>query len=228
VISADLIGLSSLDPALDARFRAWLSAVRTATLSGDTLISTHETRPNNWGTMAGASRLAVDVYLGDQADLARAATVFRGWLGDRSAYAGFKFGDLSWQIDPRNPVAVQPTGASKLGLQIDGALSDDMRRGCALNPTPCHTNYAWEALQGALVQAQILSRRGYDAWNWSDRALLRAVQFLDRLDKAQGGWWAANDDTWQPWLINRAYGTSMRAATPAAEGKVMAWTDWTS
>ncbi|MEP6953695.1 MAG: alginate lyase family protein [Solirubrobacteraceae bacterium] len=226
VIAADLIGLGAYDAALDARFRSWLAAVRTEDLSGDTLVSTQETRPNNWGTMAGASRMAADVYLGDGGDLDRAAKVFRGWLGDRSAYAGFSFGDLSWQADAGQPVGIAPAGGVKQGLAIDGALPDDMRRGCAFAVPPCHTEYAWEAMQGVVVAAEILARRGYDAFGWSAKALLRAAQFLDRLDRQYGGWWATADDEWQPWLINSAYGTKFPATAPAGRGKIMAWTDW--
>ncbi|MDP9346153.1 MAG: alginate lyase family protein, partial [Actinomycetota bacterium] len=226
VIAADLIGLGGYDPALDARFRAWLASVRTEALGGDTLVSTQESRPNNWGTMAGASRMAADVYLGDTGDLDRAATAFQGWLGDRRVYAGFSFGDLSWQADPSQPVGIDPPGAVKQGLATDGALPDDMRRGCAFALPPCHTNYAWEAMQGVVVAAEILARRGYDSFGWSDRAVLRAAQFLDRLDHQYGGWWATADDTWQPWLINSAYGTRFPATSPAGVGKIMAWTDW--
>jgi hypothetical protein len=57
---------------------------------GRTLISTHEQRPNNWGTHAGASRVAASAHIGDDADVARAAAVFKGFLGDRASYAGFK------------------------------------------------------------------------------------------------------------------------------------------
>jgi alginate lyase len=226
VIAADLIDLGGYDSSLDTRFRSWLSAVRTETLDGSTLIHTHETRPNNWGTMAGASRAAADVYLGDTADLQRAARVFRGYLGDRAAYAGFSFGDLSWQADPSQPVGIVPTGAVRAGLLIDGALPDDMRRGCSFAIPPCATNYPWEALQGVMVQAEILTRRGYDAFGWQDRAVLRAVQFLDRIDRLYGGWWAMSDDQWQPWVVNGVYGTSLRAVSPAHAGKVMGWTDW--
>ncbi|MGZ4276372.1 MAG: CBM96 family carbohydrate-binding protein [Solirubrobacteraceae bacterium] len=226
VIAADLIGLGGYDAGLDGRFRSWLSAVRTEDLGGDTLVSTHETRPNNWGTMAGASRVAADVYLGDTGDLNRAATVFRGWLGDRSAYTGFSFGEPSWQADAGQSVGIDPPGAVKQGLSIDGALPDDMRRGCAFTLPPCHTEYAWEAMQGVVVQAEILARRGYDAFGWSNQAVLRAAQFLDRLDHQYGGWWATADDEWQPWLINSAYGTSFPATAPAGIGKVMGWTDW--
>jgi hypothetical protein len=152
--------------------------------------------------------------------------VFRGYLGDRSAYAGFKFGDLSWQADPSQPVGIVPTGATKAGVAIDGALPEDMRRGCSFAIPPCHTDYAWEAMQGVVVQAEILSRRGYDAFGWQNQAVLRAAEFLERLDALFGGWWATADDRWQPWIINRAYGTSLPAASPGGVGKVMAWADW--
>jgi hypothetical protein len=226
VIAADLIDLGHADAGLDTRFRAWLDAVRTEPLEGRTLISTHEDRPNNWGTMAGASRIAAALYLGDAVDLGRAATVLRGYLGDRSAYAGFSFGELSWQADPLAPVGVNPAGASRAGLDIGGALPDDMRRGCAFTLAPCHTGYAWEALQGVLVQAELLARHGYPAFAWGDNAVLRAALFLRRLDLLYGDWWAVGDDAWQPWVVNHAYGSALPATTPARHGKILGWTDW--
>jgi hypothetical protein len=229
VIAADLIGLATYDPALETRFRSWLSAVRRTDLGGKTLISTHEIRPNNWGTMAGGSRAAADVYLGDTDDLARAAQVFAGWLGDLAAYAGFDYGsDLSWQADPQRPVGINPPGSTIQGFNVDGALPEEMRRGCSFQIPPCDsTAYPWEGLQGAVVQAHILARRGYDTWNWSSRALQRAAEFLMRLDRDYGGWAAEGDDQWQPWLFNHAYGPLLPAVTPARPGKIMGWTDWT-
>jgi hypothetical protein len=82
-------------------------------------------------------------------------------------------------------------------------------------------------MEGAVVQAELLARAGYDAWNWEDKALLRAAQFLYDLDREFGGWWAEGDDEWQPWLINHAYGTDFPATTPARSGKNMGYTDWT-
>ncbi|MEP6664839.1 MAG: alginate lyase family protein [Nocardioidaceae bacterium] len=85
LIAADLIGLQEADPVLDATFRGWLSGLLDRTLAeGDSLTSTHERRPNNWGTRAGASRAVVAAYLGDTAELGRVAKVFRGWVGDRT------------------------------------------------------------------------------------------------------------------------------------------------
>jgi hypothetical protein len=227
VLAADLIDFKSYDPAREPRFRAWLDGVRRENLDGRTLLSTHEDRPNNWGAHAGASRIAAALYLGDRADLERAAQVFAGWLGDRTAYADFKYDkDLSWQADPANPVGINSAGAERDGHRIDGAIPDDMQRGGPFRWPPTRTNYPWGALEGALVQAELLSRAGYDAWNWQDKALLRATQFLYQTDREVGGWWAAGDDEWMPWVVNHAYGEKFPTALPARPGKNLGWTDW--
>ncbi len=214
VIAADLINLRTFSPNDDATFRAWLPKVRNA------LISTHEDRPNNWGTHAGASREAADVYLGDKSDLARAAQVFKGWLGDRSSYAGFSYGALEWQCDASAPVGINRKGCLKIinGVNIDGALPEELRRGTTLQQ-----NYIYGALSGALVQAVILSRAGYDTWNWSDQALGRAFKWLDNVAHYP----ASGNDTWEPHLINKIYGTSWPAPIPSSEGTTMGFTDWT-
>ncbi len=223
VISADLIALKTYDPSFDTgAFRPWLRALLSKPLDGRTLVSTHEERPNNWGTHAGAARAAIAAYLGDGAELARTAQVFRGYLGDRAAYAGFEYGDLAWQCDATKPVGINPTGCTKNGVNIDGALPEEMRRGGAFVWPPVYTGYAWEGLQGAVLQAELLRVAGYDAWNWSDRALLRATRFL----YGRVGWVAEGDDEWQPWLIDRRYGTAYRGPAPARTGKNFGYTDW--
>jgi len=222
VIAADLVDLPSADPSFDQNtFRPWLRSLFTKTLDGRTLVSTHEDRPNNWGTHAGAARAAVAAYLGDSAQLARTAQVFRGYLGDRTAYAGFKYGELSWQCDPLRPVGINPP-CTRVGINLDGVLPDDLRRGGALQWPPASTGYPWEGMQGAVLQAELLRMHGHDAWSWSNRALLRAARFL--YDRA--GWPATGDDEWQPWLIDKRYGTSYRGAAPARTGKNFGFTDW--
>ena len=222
VLAADFIDLGAADPSFDqGTFRPWLRSLLTKTLDGKTLVSTHEGRPNNWGTHAGAARAAVAGYLGDAGQLARTAQVFRGWLGDRTAYAGFTYGDLSWQCDTTKPVGINPP-CTKSGIDIGGVMPDDLRRGGSFTWPPASTGYPWEGLQGAVLQAELLRAQGYDAWSWSNRAILRAVRFL--YERAQ--WPATGDDEWQTWLIDARYGTSYRTPAPARGGKNFGFTDW--
>ncbi len=214
-------GLVQLD---DAAFDRWLAAVRFENLGGKTLVSTHERRANNWGTHAGASRIAVAIYLNDHQELERSAQVFAGWLGDRAKYSSFKFGDdLSWQSDPARPVGINPVGAIRHGRLVDGFIPDDLRRGGSFQWPPIKTNYPWAALNGVVIQAELLHRQGYDSWNWSDRAICRAVVGLERL-----GWYATGEDEeWLVHLVNRRYGRRFRTPPVAIVGKNFGWTDWT-
>ena len=222
-LAADFIDLAGLDPGFDnGTFRPWLRSLLTVQLGGRSLQSTHEERANNWGTHAGASRAAIAAYLHDGAELARTAQVFQGWLGDRNAYAGFSFGDMSWQPNPSAPVPVLPVGAVMGGVSVDGALPEEMRRGAEFQWPPAYTDYPWGALEGAVLQAEILQRSGYDAYNWSDRALLRSVRFL--FDQAQ--WRPTGNDQWVFWVLDYRYGTGYRAASPVRPGKNFGWSDW--
>lgn len=229
VIAADLIGLENYDATLDAEFRTWISRLLTEQWEDGSLVAVSEQRPSSIGRTAGASRAAVAAYLGDPLELERAARVFKGFLGDRHTYASFQYGnDLSWQHVRLRPVGVNPAGASKDGFSIDGAMPEEMRRGCSFQVPPCPTTSPWGSLQGIVVEANILHRQGYDTWNWEDGAVLRAVQFMDTLQQRYPGaqWWATGDDRWVPWLVNDVYGASF----PTEEtrmGKNMGWTDWT-
>ena len=226
-IAADLIDLKTFDPILDARFREAIKGLMTTPTTArgpENLIRCHEERPNNWGTHCGASRAAVAAYLGDAQELARVAQVFKGWLGDRAAYAGFTYGkDRSWQCDPAAPVGINPAGCTRGGHSLDGVIPDDQRRGGRFGWPPPKENYAYEALQGALMQAVILSRAGYEAFEWENRALLRAFSWLHRHARFP----ASGDDTWQPHVVNYYYKTNFPAPMPSRPGKNVGWTDWT-
>ena len=221
VIAADLIDFHSYDAGRDATFRAWLKTIHNETFSGMSIVQCDEHRPNNWGMHCGSARVAIDRYLGDTADLARAAQVFKGWLGDRTSYAGFSYGTLDWQSNPSAPVGVNPVGATIAGHNVDGVLPDDQRRAGGFTWPPQHENYVWEALQGATVEAEMLQRAGYDAWHWSNNALLRAVTWQYTVNNFP----PTGDDTWEPWLVNHAYGSHF-ATTAANTGKNMGYTDW--
>jgi hypothetical protein len=85
-------------------------------------------------------------------------------------------------------------------------------------------------MQGAVVQAELLSRQGYDAWNWGDQALRRAAAFLFALHSRYGesDWGAPSGHAWVPWLLNARYGTHFPETLPARPGKGMGFTDWTA
>lgn len=221
VLAADLVGLP---PEADARFRPWLQTMLGTDFQGRTIRSTQEDRPNNWGLHAGATRTAIARYLGDQGELERAAKVFKGYLGDRIAYAEFRYGALDWQANPRQPVGINGVGALIRGHDVDGVLPDDQRRCCkGFTWPPPHENYVYEGLQGALATAVMLHRAGYDVWNWGDRALFRAFRWLHTVADFP----AKGDDTWQPHVINHYYGTDFPAPVPSRPGKSVGYTDWT-
>ena len=126
VLAANLV---TLPRDKDVVFRIWLEKCLVQEFpDGKTLRSTHEVRPNNWGTFAGASRLATAMYLKNTAEVRRCAEVFKGWLGDRKIYDGFVFKDRSWQSSPMAPVGINPVGAVKDGHTIDGVPPDDQPR----------------------------------------------------------------------------------------------------
>jgi hypothetical protein len=234
VIAADVIGLRGYSQGLDHRFRDWIRAIRDNSFAGEEPARViHEERPNNHGTMCGAARAAISRYLGDSVDLARTAEILKGWMGDRESY---RFDDYpsnsdSYMPDPSRPRPVNPAGASKDGHSIDGLLPAEHARCGEFRWPPCYTVYPWGGLAGALVTAEILRRAGYaDAFEWEDRALLRAYRRLYALSRSDGSWWeeaTTGDDSWQPWLVNHIYGTRFPAATPTRPGRNMGWTDWT-
>ena len=225
VAAADIANLKVNNPSLDAAFRTKIKALLTFPTTGGpaNLLICESDRPNNWGNHCGATVLAVDRYLGDAAGVARVAVIFQGWLGDRTAYAGFRYGDLWWQSNPSAPVGINPVGGVIQGHSVDGAEPEEMRRvGTGFKWPPEQTDYAWEGLQGPMAEARMLARAGYPAWGYSNQAMLRAVKFLYGI-----GWSPTGDDQWQIWVFNKAYGTTYSTIGAAGHGKAFGWTAWT-
>ncbi len=221
IIAADLVGLP---PAEDALFRDWLHSLLTEKMSDNrSLVDCHEQRPNNWGTHAGGSRAALAAYLEDWDELGRVAQVFKGYLGDRTSYANFIYGDLDWQADASRPVGVNPAGAMIQGHNVDGVPPDDQRRSGDFTWPPPKEGYVYEAMQGALLQAVILHRAGYDVWNWEDRALLRIFTWLHNV----ADYPSTGDDTWEAFIINYFYGTDFPTPTASWSGKNVSRACWT-
>jgi hypothetical protein len=235
VFAADYADLSGT---ADSTFRSWLSAIRTKVVGGHSVWTsirrTQELAPGNWGAHAGSARIAADLYLGDSTDLAAAARVTRGFLGDRNAYASFTdnldAADLSWTCTgsattytPENP------SCSRSGINLDGGFATDISRGGSLRWPPADPGipYQLESIQGMGLQVELLYRHGYpDAWTWSNSALKRAAAMVTRSGAAGGtGWNATTASRQMPWLLNRRYGTSIPTRA-SGMGRSIGFTDW--
>jgi hypothetical protein len=97
-----------------------------------------------------------------------------------------------------------------------------MRRGgTAVTVGSAGVSYTWEALQGALLQAELLRRAGYGSYQWSDQAIRRAVSRMYAM-----GYPPIGDDDWQPYLVNARYGTSFPTAATTHPGKAFGFADW--
>ena len=222
VIAAELVGLEGEQK---EKFKTWLHGVRQQDFQGRTLRSTHEDRPNNWGTHTGASRLAVAIYLDDPEEIERTAYVFRGYIGDATGWTDFKYGKTWWQPDNASrEYGINPVGALIGHRPVGGVLPDDQRRSGPFRWPPPRENYVYEALQGAVAQAVMLERLGMPAWEWGDRALLRAFEWLH----VHADFPAEGDDTWLPHIVNRAYDSKFPAPIPSRPGKAIGFADWTN
>jgi hypothetical protein len=237
VIAADLINLRSFDPSADNEFRTWLSAIRTTNIGTHgrwkSITYTCENAAANWSTFACASRIAASLYLGDTADVQRAASIIRAFLGERSYYPANAPGQngyfmhtadyqTSWACNESTWTAVNPACA-KSGVNLDGVLVEDVSRGgpCC-TPVGAGISYSWEALQGLYVSAELLYRTGAygNPYQWSNQALKRSMDFMQR-----SGWGITSVATYVPWMANRRYNTSYPLVA-SSNGRIMAWGDW--
>lgn len=237
VISADLISLKNYDTAADNEFRSWLTAVRTTNIGTHgrwkAISYTCENSAANWGTFACASRIAASIYLGDTADVNRAASIIRAFLGERSAYPANAPGvsgyfehtsgyEASWACNTSLWTGINPA-CVKSGINLDGLLIEDASRGgacCTLKGDGIM--YSWEALQGLFVSSELLYRTGaYDnPYSWSNQALKRSMDLMQR-----SGWGISNVATYVPWMANSRYGTKY-PTEKSASGRIMSWGEW--
>lgn len=237
VIAADLIDLKSFNAAANTEFRTWLAAIRTTNIGTHgrwkAITYTCENAAGNWNTFACASRIAASIYLGDTADVDRAAAILRAFLGERTIYpagapgrngyfehtAGYQ---PSWACADTDWIGINPTCA-KSGINLDGVLVEDASRGggcCTLQGDGIM--YSWEALQGLFVSAELLYRTGRygDPYSWSNQALKRSLDFMQR-----SGWGISNVSSYVPWLANDRYGTSYPQPAKGT-GRIMGWGNW--
>ncbi|CAN5574685.1 hypothetical protein BH20CHL7_BH20CHL7_03490 [soil metagenome] len=231
VLAADFIKLSGGD---DERFRDWLADIRTRVLGGHgrwrELTATHEDSANNWGAFAGASRIAASLYLGDTADVERAAQVLRGFLGERSAWSDFQpvAESMDWACVPERYTPVNPP-CVRSGIELDGTIVRDISRGGSLRwpQGASGISYTLESLQGLILQAELLYQNGHDdPWRWSDAAIHRIADVVTASGAIGGDTWNRSPPSFHlPWILNARYGLDL-PTEPAGAGRVFGYTDW--
>ncbi|MGE5550422.1 MAG: hypothetical protein ACM3ZC_07810, partial [Bacteroidota bacterium] len=229
-LAADLVGYSSTN------FRTWLrnmaEVFRCTQIIGIdgqyvTLLGMFKDRPNNWGSHAFGSLCAIYGYLGDTARLNEVRNYFLQSLSGPKPYEAQYGTDLSWHVDQNNPRWINPQGATKSGLNIDGIIPDDQRRnGSFSNPPACNTDYHWEGQQGWVMGARILDRLGMSIYSASNQAIYRAAYALHVRWAGQFGsqWLAEGDDLWMLKFIDSAYGTNLSGSADVwGSGKNAGW-----
>jgi hypothetical protein len=225
VMAADLVGYRT------AEFEAWLANMAEVWEADDgrTLMETFQTRANNWGSMAFGSLCAIYSYLKDTNKLADLRAYWIAAVEGRRIR--LKYGaDKSWHPEPRRPQLINGVGATINGIDVDGVIADDMRRGGAFRVPPRHTEYPWEHLQGTVTAARILARAGMPIWEVAGSAILRAAVLLEvNYARTYGPKWkAAGDDLWLLPFIDAAYGTALSVGATEEprlwkHGKIAGW-----
>ena len=238
VLAADLVDYR------DPGFVSWVDGIRTAEIGGHgrwyALTQTHENSANNWGTFAGASRLAASLYVGDEKDVARVAELLAGWLGENTdAWPGLPAGesvggfertsafDVSWSCTGEDWTPLN-SGCGTASSDLNGGLVEELSRSSTSwpdDPERTGFSYSWEALQGIALQGILLHQNGYpDVWAWSNDGPRRAIAYLDRTGGMEGDNFHRVNH-WVPWVVDAVYGTSY-ANGPAGDGRNFGFTDW--
>ena len=228
VLTADFIGL---DGALDGAFRDLLRRALTRPIGshsrwGASLRACHEDSDNNWGGWCGVSRIAAARYLGDAAELDRAERVYRGFLGDRDAWSGFRGQNSSngalnsairtWSCDA-SPAGYVPTNGD-CGDRAGAFPADASRAG---SYQQFDAMYQSETTASIVLTTELLYQAGYSrAWTARD-SLARIARF----DYRHGAWNLGSVQYHWPWLINKRLGTSYPTVA-ARSGRTFGYTDW--
>lgn len=253
IISADLLGIypDGNSSSIGTKWGNYMQYMFTTKFTfrvgdGGKTISENHMCASNGCAMAGASRVALAIYLKNTTELNIAWNTFRRYTGDLSSPISIEFSNagLNWyhvsSSDDAHKVGINPKGATCYGKSYpaDGVIPNDQGRGgdcpSSSGTEPLYTQYPWEGLQGAYAQAFMLNRLGYNQnglipFNINDKALLRAVQYQWMLQQKFGGvWYDKSRASWVKHLANKFYSFKPIQYDATDEGRNMAFTQWTN
>ena len=162
-----------------------------------------------------------------------AAKVTQGFLGDRTAYAGFNknlsSAALSWSCSAAATYTPVNWACFKSGINVNGGVVSDISRGGSLRWPPADPGipYQLDSIQGLGLQVELLYRAGNTtAWSWSSSALKRMAGIVTRSAASGGAGWNGTLTARQmPWLLNKRYGLGLPTKA-SGMGRAIGSTDW--
>lgn len=195
-------------------------------IGNGSLVQSARLDPTNWGCMDRAAYMWIAWGLNDAALIADAYDALARYLTTGDGFE-YKSDQQSWQpiLSPSSAwVTVGPVGASRNGIDLDGALTNDAYRGGGLSNT-ISTGYTWEGFQGTVAAAIAADMAGHpEVWTIGDSAILRAGLWQYR-----HGAPAEGDDVWISSVLRKVYGAAWPhpVNASASVGKGWAFTGWT-
>lgn len=208
-------------------WRTWLADLRTKHIGSSgqaaTMVEVSNERANNWGSFGRAARIAIDVYIGDEADLAKVVDRFKLSLGEGAgAWVADQDLDLTFSCLGSDWASVNPASC---GPAKDGMIVEDISRSSSSFPRYDSTGigYTMESYQAMLFSAILLQRQGYSAFSWGDQALRRVMDWLTREGVPQGN--NSTVERHESWVAQYFYGKSY-PTVPASMGRTLGFTDW--
>ena len=233
------------------RVSNWLAGFLTRTLANNNSGVQEKLTPFGSGSNASAQEgsvyAAIAAYTKDTTKLAYVWNRFRLYSCDRTGNpeqvidisTGFNAGwspettyNRACAINPKGSVKdINPDPSVTDNINIDGAIINDMRRGGNFKFPPGYTSYPWVGLEGYIPAAFVLHRAGYPAFDISDKAVLRAVEYMCYLDKnTTTNWWDSSRAAEAKHLVKLMYGYNdpqCSIAYPTGGGRTFGFTDWT-
>ena len=243
VIAADIINLRSDGNGSSdgSRVQAWLTSFLTRELPDNNTGIPEKLTAFESGSNASAQEASVyasiAAYTNDKAKLEYVWNRFRLYSCDKTSpeteidlKAGTEYG---WAHDNNNPCAVAPKGATKSyngsTYRQDGALMNDMRRGGTFKWAPGYTSYPWVGLEGYVPTALILARQGYPAFEVSDQAVKRSVDYLWYVKENTGKieWFDGKRGDEATAIVNKYYGLNYPTQSSIGVGRTFGFTGYT-
>lgn len=148
----------------DDVFTAYLTKPLGGHSGGTNVLTTARLSASNWGAMASEAVLSVALLTGNTTLAQEMVDIHKCWTGDCRGPFNPSNMNSTWHYTSvdANKRGINPRGATKNGLNIDGVQPEDQRR---QDPSTCcvpvaNTPYPWEGLGPRVITAVIANHAG--------------------------------------------------------------------